>query len=190
MTGMHNFRQGRTVQCLGLFKRLRFKYRSQGFNEDWLSSLGMRQTILRGRGGTGKTVALLQLAHRAYEERGARTLILTYNLALVADMRRVLSLLSMPSGTEDGGIRIESAMSFIGKILSAFGVLETNLDFIEQYPSACSGLAEILARGEIPREEIFELLRHSGEKFEYDHVMVDEGQDWPTVEIQILRACY
>ena len=68
--------------------------------------------VLRGRGGTGKTVILLQLAFRAFEETNARSLILTYNQALVADMRRIMALLGLPSNEADGGIRIDSAMAF------------------------------------------------------------------------------
>jgi hypothetical protein len=61
-------------------------------NKDWLDLLGVKQLMFRGRGGTGKTVILLRLAWKAFRERDARVLILTYNKALVADLRRLLHI--------------------------------------------------------------------------------------------------
>ena len=52
----------------------------------WLEDLGARRILLKGRGGVGKTVILLQMAYRAYDRSGQRSLILTFNKALVADM--------------------------------------------------------------------------------------------------------
>ena len=146
--------------------------------------------ILRGRGGTGQTVALLQLAHKAYEDYGARTLILTYNLALVADMRRILALMRVPASVSAGGVRIESVMAYVGRLLASFGVISQEDDFLAQYSEMCISLADDLQSGAIPAAEILDLIKHADDKFEFDFVMVDEGQDWPLHEIQILRACY
>ena len=49
--------------------------------DTWLDDLGKRQVILRGRGGVGKTVILLQMAYRAFDREQMRSLILTYNKA-------------------------------------------------------------------------------------------------------------
>lgn len=59
---------------------------------DWLDDLTKKQISIKGRGGVGKTVILLQMAYRAYEDRQMRSLLLTYNKALVADMRRTMAL--------------------------------------------------------------------------------------------------
>jgi hypothetical protein len=162
----------------------------QGLRQEWLQSLGQQQLTLRGRGGTGKTVALLQLAHKAFEELGARTLILTYNLALAADMRRLTALLGIQAGAEDGGVRIDSVMSFVGKLLYLFGAVSTEEQFLENYTSSCRYLANTLKTSEFGEAEIYELLQTSPERFAYDYIMVDEAQDWPSDEIVILRACY
>ena len=164
--------------------------RRRGLNEEWYSELGQKQLVLRGRGGTGKTVGILQLANRAFEERGARTLILTYNLALLADIRRVMSLLRLPGTLDGGGVLVESVMSHIGKLLNAFGMLTQESDLVAQYERATSQLAELLKSNAFPLVEIENLLAGDPVKFSFDYVMIDEGQDWPKAEIEILRGCY
>lgn len=47
--------------------------------QQYADKMGEQLLIFRGRGGTGKTVRLLQLANQLYEERGKRVLILSYN---------------------------------------------------------------------------------------------------------------
>jgi hypothetical protein len=48
-----------------------------GLPEGWLDDLGQRQVLLRGRGGVGKTVILLQMAYRAFDHHLRRTPIIT-----------------------------------------------------------------------------------------------------------------
>ncbi|MNE10854.1 hypothetical protein D3C80_1035850 [compost metagenome] len=65
--------------------------------------LGEHRVHLRGHGGTGKTILLLQAAYEAYVRHGKRCLLLTYNTALAADIQRTLSLIDLP-------LRISSRM--------------------------------------------------------------------------------
>ena len=46
-------------------------------SEALCEALGQSCIVLRGRGGTGKTIMLLQAAWRAFESKGLRTLVLT-----------------------------------------------------------------------------------------------------------------
>src|SRR5438270_300866 len=62
---------------------------------DWVAEAGKKLIIFRGQGGTGKTMLLLQLAWKLYQDLGARVLILTYNKALLADIRRLLTLIGI-----------------------------------------------------------------------------------------------
>ena len=50
--------------------------------------------LLRGRPGAGKTIALLRLGYRLAAAEDARVLLLTYNQALAADIRRMISISS------------------------------------------------------------------------------------------------
>ncbi len=171
-------------------KRMDRIARKAALNPDWLNDLGEREVIFRGRGGAGKTVILLQLAYRAFDEQRARSLVLTYNRALIADIRRTMALFGMPSNVANGGIRIDSVMSFIGRVLQHFGLIGSEEDFLENYGANCTTLAELLANGDIPATEVAAMKRDDPANFAFDHVFVDEGQDWPDAEICILRAIY
>lgn len=162
----------------------------EAWRRDWFDDLGKYQIILRGRGGAGKTVILNQLAYRAYDEHGARSLILTYNLPLIADMRRTMGLLGIPSNNEHGGIVIRSIMSLIGLVLRHFDLIADDDRFFADYKSNCSSLAELLFNGDISNEDIVNLKRKRRRDLDFDHVFVDEGQDWHHAEIEILRALY
>src|SRR5690606_11154749 len=60
-------------------------------DQQYASKLGTQLLIFRGRGGTGKTITLARLAHDLYSDRISRSLILTYNLTLVSDIKRTLA---------------------------------------------------------------------------------------------------
>ena len=114
-------------------KRMDRIARKGALNKEWLGELGERQIVFRGRGGAGKTVILLQLAYHAFDERKARSLLLTYNRALIADIRRTMALFGMPNSVARGGIRIDSVMSFIGRVLHHFGLIAPGEDFLASY---------------------------------------------------------
>lgn len=40
--------------------------------DEWLDDLTKKQIVIRGRGGVGKTVILLQMAYRAFDNAGSR----------------------------------------------------------------------------------------------------------------------
>ncbi|SKA24817.1 DNA/RNA helicase domain-containing protein [Consotaella salsifontis] len=90
--------------------------------DTWLDDLGKKQVIFRGRGGVGKTVILLQMAYRAFDREQMRSMMLTYNKALVADMRRTMALLGVPRSIEKGGISIETVHAFIGRLMVGLGL--------------------------------------------------------------------
>ncbi len=162
----------------------------KGIHENWHEVIGKTPLILRGRGGAGKTVILLQLAYHAYSERAARTLFLTYNLALASDVRRTMTLLGIPTSFEAGGIKVETVMSFIGRVLLRFELLPEDTDFFEGYAEALEALSSILDGEKLEPGDLQDLLENDPELFSYDLVMFDEAQDWPLDEIKILRFLY
>ena len=156
----------------------------------WLDDLGERQVILRGRGGVGKTIILLQMAYRAFELRGLRSLILTFNKALVADMRRTMALLGVPRSVETGGIGIETAHALFGRLMIGLGIIDNFEDFLANYTDNKTALLSYLQSGAVTRSDIDDLLLRQASELEWDLVLVDEGQDWPGDEIAILRSIY
>lgn len=158
--------------------------------EAWLNDLGRKQIIIRGRGGVGKTVILLQMAYRAFDRDQVRSLILTYNKALVADMRRTMALLGVPRSIEKGGVCIETVHAFIGRLMHGLGIIQNYDGFLEAYDARKETLLEYLRKDAICQADIDELISDHPDDFLWDIVFIDEGQDWPTNEIEILRAAY
>ena len=62
--------------------------------------------------------------------------------------------------------------------------------FVEQYAQVCKQLAQMFRSGGLPSDEVRSLLLEDPERFRFDHILVDEAQDWMPAEIEILRHCY
>lgn len=156
--------------------------------DEVLQTLGSGTVFLRGYGGTGKTVLLLQTAWKQYKVEGKRTLILTYNLALAADMRRLMALAGIPSSPEDGGIEISTVMLFLYRWFARFHLLEEEeLDF-SRYPELCAAALEMVESGAVGVEDIENIVSAEPDRFDFDQVFVDEGQDWPSGETALLKV--
>ncbi|HEX2256319.1 MAG TPA: DNA/RNA helicase domain-containing protein, partial [Afifellaceae bacterium] len=158
--------------------------------ENWLDDLGRRQIVIRGRGGVGKTVILLQMAYRAFDREQLRSLVLTYNKALVADMRRTMALLGVPRSVEKGGISVDTVHAFIGRLMHGLGITENHDRFFEAYEERKDALLKYICAGAVSQSDITELIARKPTDFFWDVVFVDEGQDWPANEIEILRTVY
>lgn len=153
--------------------------------------LGKQRVHIRGHGGTGKTVLMLQAAHLAYQEHGRRCLILTYNTALAADIRRLLVLLGVPSSHEGGGVEVRTAMSFIYSWFARLGVRSTSeARSFEDYEALCEECLGMLAAGAIGKDDVERVMAEDPEGFAFDAVIVDEAQDWPQAEAQLLTKLY
>lgn len=179
-----------TLEPTPLDRRCMDRIVKSALPEAWLEDLGQRQVLLRGRGGVGKTVILLQMAYRAFDQHQLRSLVLTFNKALVADMRRTMALLGVPRSVERGGISIETVHSFIGRLMLGLGVLTSYEGFLETYDEKKEILLSYLQNGAITVEDIKKMTVEHGDEFAWDLVFIDEGQDWPPDEIEILRTVY
>ncbi|MEX0730251.1 MAG: hypothetical protein WED00_15295 [Aquisalimonadaceae bacterium] len=158
--------------------------------QEWLDDLGDRQIVIRGRGGVGKTVILLQMAYRAFDSKGLRSLLLTYNKALIADMRRTMALLGVPRHLEKGGIGTDTVHAFIGRLMRELGIVGTDDAFMENYEEHKEALLEYLRSGALSADDLAAIVEERADDFAWDLIFVDEGQDWPSNEIDILRAVY
>lgn len=154
-----------------------------------LGSRGQAFTCLRGHGGTGKTVTCLQAAWRAFHENAERTLVLTYNHALAADIRRLLALMGVPSGDE-GGIKVQTAMSFFFGWLNRLGLTSPGEDSLEDYDDLCRQAVQWIDGGALGPNDIEQIKLSHGEQFDFDRVIVDEAQDSPAGEVALLKRLY
>ncbi|MEO3413722.1 DNA/RNA helicase domain-containing protein [Roseovarius sp. CAU 1744] len=158
--------------------------------DEWLDDLNKKQIVIRGRGGVGKTVILLQMAYRAFDNAGMRSLVLTYNKALVADMRRTMALLGVPRHLSKGGIGIETVHAFLGRLMRELGIIGSEDDFLANYEKHKQGLLDYLRSGAVSKVDLKNLIEENADEFAWDVIFVDEGQDWPSNEIEILRTVF
>lgn len=154
-----------------------------------LQAKGKALTCLRGHGGTGKTVMCLQAAWRAYNERAERTLVLTYNHALAGDIRRLLAIMGIPSG-EEGGIKVQTAMSFFYGWLKALEVTEREEFSYSGYVALGEKAVSKFKSGELSSADIERIKGEQSLLFDFDRIMVDEAQDTPSHEVQMLKLLY
>lgn len=153
--------------------------------------LGKTRIHLRGNGGTGKTVLLLQSAYEAFQGHGKRSLVLTYNTALAADIQRTLALMGIPGDGEAGGISVRTVMSFIYGWLNKLGVVQgDDRGGFDEYESKCAEALGYIAEGAIKRSDIDALKASHPTELFFDGILVDEAQDWPQVEADLLVALY
>lgn len=159
--------------------------------ERYLSQMGNRMIRFRGRGGTGKTVMLLQLAWMAFEERAARSIVLTYNRALTSDIQRLLALLNVPSDPLEGGISVRTVMSFVTAWLHQLGLVQGGEDWLEgEYERRCAEAAAMLDAGALTADDIAAVKLKDPAGFAFDHVIADESQDWPEPELELIKRLY
>ena len=153
--------------------------------------LGEKRLHLRGEGGTGKTVLLAQIAHEAYKFHEKRCLFLTYNVALAADLQRLLSLMNIPSSSEEGGVDVRTVMSFTYSWLHKLGVTKTDeISEFENYEKQCEELKKYFDEGVLGQTDIKNVKEENSEQFHYDAILVDEAQDWPQGEADVLMRLY
>lgn len=152
--------------------------------------LGTARVHIRGNGGTGKTVLMLQSAYEAFLSRGTRSLVLTYNTALSADIQRTLALMGIPGDGEAGGIRVRTVMSFMYSWLSRLGLAEGGDIDLEDYEGRCAEALRYFEDGALADEEIAKAIMAEPIEFGFDAILVDEAQDWPQPEADLLARLY
>jgi len=179
-----------TLEPTSLDRQRMDRIARNAISETWMGELGNKQIVFRGRGGAGKTVMLLQMAYRVYDQEQRRSMMLTFNRALVADMRRTMALLGVPRNVQSGGIAIETVHAFMRRIMLDLGILKEESDFLEYYEENKEMLLNYLRNGAISPEDIEGLKSNHANEYAWDLIFVDEGQDWPRNEIEILRRIY
>ncbi len=153
--------------------------------------LGTKRLHLAGHGGTGKTVLALQVAHEAFENHGKRTLVVTYNHALAADIMRLLGLMAVPGASEGGGIEVRTTMSIIYSWLHRLEV--TTFDEskgFEDYDELCTKALDYIKEGLVTDSDIEHVIASDYERFDFDAVIIDEAQDTPQPEADLLSRLY
>jgi hypothetical protein len=143
------------------------------------------QLVFRGRGGTGKTIALLHLAYDRYLRLRERTLFLTYNVALAADVERLLRILQVRDRVGDRCIRVETMLAFLSRIITQADLIGENEDFLANQERLKAAFLERLSDA-----TWLELIREGSDLLTWNLVCVDEAQDSPEIERDILHRLF
>lgn len=151
-------------------------------------------TILSGRAGTGKTFFLLQTALRLASEEGHRCLLLTYNQALVSDIRRLLHYIGVPDKVDSYTVQVQPLHDFfirLMKLLTDEYPTDKSEPFkyINKYKSCINKLSAYI--NECLNENDIKYLKDVEQtSIDWDYILVDEAQDWSDGEKNIIMKIY
>jgi len=101
-----------------------------------------------------------------------------------------MALLGVPRNLENGGIAINTVHAFIGRLMRELGIIGTDDAFLEHYEQHKEALVDYLQSGAVSAQDLSAIVEEQADDFAWDVIFVDEGQDWPSNEIDILRALY
>lgn len=162
-------------------------------DQDWAKAIGNKLLIMAGRAGTGKTIKLLNIACNLATEKGARCLILTFNNALVGDIKRMIALAEIPDGTDEYSVGIKTLDSFFYQVLKGFHIgvpKEGDTDHVENFIGNreiyLNKLYEYIKQGAIDDGDIQELMKNNHDAVAWDYVLIDEAQDWSELEKELI----
>ena len=142
--------------------------------------------IFRGRAGTGKTIALISEAIRLVDEDGARVLMLTYNNALVSDIKRLFALAELPDMFQPSCVDISTMQSFFYRLINK-GLYDgalSGIEYLDKYDALIDEMNQFLKDEETRADLLRELKKDYF--LNWDYCFVDEAQDWTEQERDLL----
>lgn len=183
-------------QGTGDLTRKKIEHITKGILKDqkYAQAIGEKLIIVSGRAGTGKTIKLLTIACDLAEKQGARSLILTYNHALVSDIKRTLALAEIPDDVDDYSVNITTLHKFFYDVLLGFeiGTIRTKNDklyipnYLTNYHNLLEELYEYVENNLIGEVEIENLMKTRHQQVAWDFVLIDEAQDWDEIEKKLI----
>ena len=150
-----------------------------------------RLNVFRGRAGTGKTIDLIRTAIRLVDEKGARVQILTYNRALVSDIRRLFALADLPDMFEDSCVSINTMQSYFYGLVNGClydGKLSGD-EYIGRYQELIQDMIEFL-KSDTDAKDIIRAICEDNSRLNWDYILIDEAQDWSEQEKELILLLY
>lgn len=150
-----------------------------------------KMKIFSGRAGTGKTVYLLQAALDLVKNNEARCLLLTFNLALVSDIRRLLHLIpDISDGVDCSTIKVMGLHRFFINLMKNLGInFDHNAEFNSEYETKLKELDDFVLQL-LDDKDIKTLKDDNASVLDWDYVLIDEAQDWKKSEKDIIFHLY
>jgi len=153
-------------------------------------ALGSKLIRISGRAGTGKTIKMLKIACELASNQQKRCLFLTYNRALVEDISRLLALSSIPDDFDFGCVKVKTIHEFVREISLALGIIEHEQYSFDKHETLCQLLIEYLKSNVITQDDIADLMKNRFEMAYWDHVFIDESQDFEIFEKSLLFSFF
>lgn len=181
----------RTKSHMGEMTRRRIEQlTSKAFQSNVLIDTQGKVSIYRGRAGTGKTVGLIQTAIHLIDEKQARVLMLTYNKALVSDIRRLFALAELPDMFEANCLHINTMHSYFFQLTNAvlFNGQMSGNKFLDRYDSILNELLSFMIDDDAT--EMIKEICISDSTLDWDYVLIDEAQDWSNLERDIILKLF
>jgi len=167
------------------------KIANEAIQSDWLERIGKEQLIFEGHGGTGKTMILLGLAWRLQKDHGARVLVLTYNNALVTDLRRLLALMGRYDDSGRTLVEVQTVHSFLTRCFRQVGIMPDKDDnFYGNYQKYKRDALDLYQQQALAPDDFKKAMEANPTDLSWDYVFVDEGQDWPQDEKELLHLIF
>jgi len=125
------------------------------------------------------------------DEEGARVQILTYNRALVSDIRRLFALAELPDMFEEKCVSVNTMQSYF------FGVINGSLydgklsgeDFLRKYTEILKEMIDFLESDE-DAPEIIKSICEDNPRLNWKYILIDEAQDWSEDERNLILHLY
>ena len=170
------FKKRRLPASSGLTRKRVELLNNQINNDVCQTLLGPNFSILKGRAGTGKTITLLQAA--IMQSADNICIVLTYNHALLGDIKRLMQYRSIDGGTKINNIEFYSTQEFFCHLMKNYDVQvpnDSSLGFETQYFDSL--------------KKFYEQTKSIKEKRK-EYIFIDEAQDWAEEEMDILFNLY
>lgn len=147
--------------------------------------------IFRGRAGTGKTIDLIKIAIRLVDEKDARVQILTYNRALVSDIRRLFTLAELPDMFQEKCVSVNTIQSYLYGLINGT-LYDGNLlgeDFLKNYHKYLKDMIVFL-NSDPEAKEIIKSICEDNPKLNWEYILIDEAQDCTELERNLFLLLY
>jgi len=169
-------------------KKIEYITRNLLNTQQYAEAIGEKLVIINGRAGTGKTIKLLTIACNLALKNRERCLILTYNHALVSDIKRTLALAEIPNQIDNYSIQIITLHKFFYNLILGFGIVKdkTIPDFLTNYNDHIKELSDYIENGLIENNDIQKLMESRHDEVAWDYILIDESQDWDILERNII----
>ena len=164
-------------------------------------SIGKKTLLISGVPGSGKTLILLRFSYFLALNKNSRSLVITYNKALIADINRLSRLAGFKDDPSSASIGTSTCLKLMRKLFIEFKLYKeepTNLssservnyfkiNFTDIYEQLLDELLELIL---IANNEDLIQLKNNLPELNYEYIFIDESQDWFEQEKNILYQMF